>query len=65
MIQKDKLKDEAEFWLAYINDWKNNNDEPVPERALRLLDNALLKLMDYYLENKQAESLQGINPSIH
>ena len=65
MIQKDKLKDEAEFWLAYINDWKNNNDEPVPDRALILLDNALLKLKDYYLENKQAKSLQEIKPSIH
>ena len=65
MNQEDKLKDEAEFWLAYINDWENHHDGPVPERALRLLDDALLRLKDYYVENKQAIFLQDSNQSIH
>ena len=51
MNQKDKLKEEAEYWLTYINDWKNNHDEPVPERALTQLDNALLKLKTIILKN--------------
>ena len=51
MNQKDKLKEEAEYWLTYINDWKNNHDAPIPERALTLLDNALLKLKTIILKN--------------
>jgi hypothetical protein len=58
MKQEDKLKEEVEFWLTYINDWKTNHDEPMPERALTLLKNAQLKLKDHYSEKNQAMHLQ-------
>ncbi len=65
MIGEDKLKEEAEFWLKYVNDWKKNHAEPVPEQALSLLDKALLKLKNFYSETNQTESLQGTNFPIH
>ena len=65
MKKEDKLKEEAEFWLTYINDWKTNRDEPIPERAMTLLDNSLLKLKNYYSKKNQVELLQGTNRSIH
>ena len=65
MIQEDKLKEEAEFWLTYIKDWKTKYDEPIPERALTLLDNAQLKLKNHYSEKNRAKPLQGSNHLIH
>ncbi len=65
MKEKAKLKDEAEFWLAYIEHWGEYNDGPVPKRALRLLDYALIELRDYYLEDVQDKSLQEVQNSIH
>ena len=58
MNREDKLKEEAEFWLTYIKDWETDLNEPVPERALALLDNALLKLKNHYLEEDKAQYSQ-------
>ena len=49
--EEDKLKEEAEYWLTYINNWKNNHDGPPPEKVLTQLDNALLKLKTIILKN--------------
>lgn len=65
MKQEDKLKEEVEFWLTYITDWNMNRDEPVPERAMTLLDNALLRLKNYYSEQNRTKSLHGTDSSIH
>ena len=65
MKKENKLKEEAEFWLTYVNDWKKNHAGPVPERALSLLDNALLKLKNYYSDKNRVEPLYGANRSIH
>ena len=65
MKKEDKLKEEAEFWLTYINDLKMNRDEPFPERAMALLENALLKLKKFYYTNSKDKPFQGTNRSIH
>ena len=65
MKRKDKLEEEVEFWLSYINNWEAGHSTPVPERVQLLLDNALLKLEGYCPDNKQALILQGNNHIIH
>lgn len=56
MRQEEKLKEEAEFWITYINDWKDSHDEPVPEQVWTLLDIALLRLKEFYAENSRQNS---------
>ena len=65
MEQENKLREEVEFWLIYISDWKKIHTEPVPERALSLLENALLKLKEFNSEKNQTEPLQDTDRSIH
>ncbi len=65
MTQEEQLKEEVEFWLNYINDWKMNRKEPVPKKALTLLENALLKLNRYYSEHEKHNHRKGENHSIH
>ncbi len=65
MTLEEQLKEEVEFWLNYINDWKMNRKEPVPKKALTLLENALLKLNLYYREHEKSSPRKGANHSIH
>ena len=65
MKQEDKLREEVEFWLSYINDWEANYGELVPERAQTLLDIALSKLISFQTEKYQGEALPFINRLIH
>ena len=65
MRRKEKLQEEVEFWLIYISEWEINHNEPVPDRAQLLLDNALLKLENYFFDKKYDRTFQGINPTVH
>lgn len=65
MKQEDKLKEEAEFWITYIYDWKAKRDEPVPEKAWSLLGNALSRLRHYYSSKNRAKTYQAENRSMH
>lgn len=65
MTQEEQLKEEVEFWLNYINDWKMNRKEPVPKRSLTLLENALLKLNRYYREQEKNKPQQNTKHSFH
>ena len=56
MKREEKLKEEAEFWITYISDWKASHDEPVPEKAWTLLDKALLRLKQYYASKNRVQS---------
>ena len=41
--------DEVEHWLKFIEKWKSTRQEPVPEKLLELLDEALEKsLLKYH-----------------
>ena len=62
---KEKLKEEVDFWLGYISEWETNHDEPVPERAQLLLDNALLKLERYCSDKRQTQHTQINKHTIH
>ena len=65
MTQEEQLKEEVEFWLNYINEWKMNRKEPVPKRALTLLENALIKLNLYYSEHEKHRPQQAAKHSVH
>lgn len=65
MTQEEQLKEEVEFWLNYINEWKMNRKEPVPKRALTLLENALIKLNLYYSKHEKNKSQQAPKHSVH
>ena len=62
---KEELEKEAEFWLGYISDWESKHNEPAPERAQALLDNALLKLESYCPGNSQNLTFQNNKQTIH
>lgn len=65
MRQEEKLKEEAEFWITYINNWIASHDEPVPEKAWTLLDKALLRLKHYYLGKIRVKPSQIESRSMH
>ena len=48
MNRNEKLKEEVQFWLSYINEWERNRDEPIPDKARLLFENAILKLESEY-----------------
>jgi hypothetical protein len=47
MNRKEKLEEEVQFWLWYINEWETNHNEPIPIRAKLLLEKALLELKNF------------------
>ena len=65
MKNKENLKEEVQFWLSYINDWERNHNEPIPDQAKLLLENAILKLVSYYPNNKQARLFQNNSHTTH
>jgi hypothetical protein len=42
-MSENKEFDEVELWLNFIEQWKSTRQEPVPEKLLDLLDEALEK----------------------
>lgn len=65
MKHKQKLEEEVQFWLWYINEWETNHNEPIPARAKLLLENAILELKSFYSEKNLLKLLQVPNHSIH
>jgi len=65
MKHKEKLEEEVEFWLSYIGNWKTSHDEPVPDRAQQLLDNALSKLEKHGADKNQVQLIKSNKPTIH
>lgn len=50
--------DEVEHWLKFIEKWKSTRQEPVPEKLLDLLDEALEKSLVKY-HQKQEKNCQN------
>lgn len=44
----DDIFDEMNHWLRFIEQWKKESDEPVPEKALCALEIALDKAITDY-----------------
>ena len=65
MKHKQKLDEEVQLWLWYINEWETNHNEPIPVRAELLLENAILELKSFYSKKNRVKLLQGQNHSIH
>jgi len=65
MNRNEKLKEEVQFWLSYINEWERNRDEPIPDKARLLFQNAILKLEREYPNKRQAISSQSNSYGIH
>ena len=65
MNRNEKLKEEVQFWLSYINEWERNRDEPIPGKAKLLFQNAILKLESEYPNKRQAVSFKSNSYGIH
>ena len=64
MKSKDKLKEEVQFWLSYVIEWERNHNEPIPDRAQLLLENAISKLRSHYHTKNDLVS-HANNHSVH
>jgi len=64
MKSKEDVKEEIQFWLGYINEWERKHTEPIPDQARLLLENAILKLENYY-PNKRAPLFQSNTHTTH
>ena len=62
---KEELEEEVEFWLRHISEWQVRHNEPIPDRAQQLLNNALFKLENHSPGNNQAQTFQGSQHTIH
>ncbi len=47
--EEQKLLDEINFWVEYIQTWSKNSSDPVPQTAIDSLDNVVLQLKHYYI----------------
>jgi len=65
MNRNEKLKEEVQFWLSYINEWERNRDEPIPDKARLLFENAILKLESEYPNKRQTVNFQSNSHGIH
>ena len=65
MNRKEKLKEEVQFWLSYINEWERNRNEPIPDKAKLLFQNAILKLESEYPNKRQVVIFQSNSHGIH
>jgi len=65
MNRKEKLKEEVQFWLSYINEWEINHHEPIPDKARLLFQNAILKLESHCPGKRQVLLYKHNKDSIH
>lgn len=65
MKHQEILEEEVDFWLGYISKWEVRHNEPIPDRAQQLLNNAVLKLEGHDPGNNQAQTFQGSQHTTH
>lgn len=50
--KEKKLLEEINFWVEYIQTWSKHSTEPVPQAAIDSLDNAILLLKQFYINQE-------------